>query len=61
MANFQTPKAPVGTSTVGADPNLFVFKNLHIIGTMIGSKADTDAALDFAARVCKVVVGCLFI
>jgi hypothetical protein len=43
--------APNGTATVGGDPALFVFKNLHIIGTMVGSMRDTDAALGFAARV----------
>ena len=42
--------APNGTATVGGDPALFVFKNLHIIGTMVGSMRDTDAALGFAAR-----------
>lgn len=43
--------APAGTSTVGADPAWFIFKNLHVIGTMVGSMKDTDKALDFAARV----------
>ncbi|TVY50186.1 Alcohol dehydrogenase 2 [Lachnellula cervina] len=42
--------APGGTATVGAEPNWFIFKNLHVIGTMVGSMKDTDAALDFAAR-----------
>ncbi|RDW67626.1 GroES-like protein [Coleophoma cylindrospora] len=41
---------PAGTATVGADPGWFIFKNLHVIGTMVGSMRDTDAALDFAAR-----------
>jgi len=36
---------------VGADPTYFIFKNLHVIGTVIGSMKDTDRALDFAARV----------
>lgn len=43
--------APAGTATVGADPAFFIFKNLHVIGTLVGSMKDTDAALDFAARV----------
>lgn len=43
--------APAGTAMVGADPAWFIFKNLHVIGTMVGSMRDTDAALDFAARV----------
>lgn len=42
--------APAGTATVGADPGWFIFKNLHVIGTMVGSMRDTDAAMDFAAR-----------
>lgn len=36
---------------MGADPTYFIFKNLHVIGTVIGSMKDTDRALDFAARV----------
>ena len=44
-------EAPGGTATVGAEPGWFIFKNLHVIGTMVGSMKDTDAALDFAARV----------
>jgi D-arabinose 1-dehydrogenase-like Zn-dependent alcohol dehydrogenase len=43
--------APAGTATAGADPALFIFKNLHVIGTMVGSMRDTAMALDFAARV----------
>ena len=35
----------------GADPAWYVFKNLHIIGTMVGSMEDTNKALDFAVRV----------
>jgi propanol-preferring alcohol dehydrogenase len=46
--------APNGTATVGADPAWFIVKNLHVIGTMVGSMRDTDAALGFAARVCFV-------
>lgn len=38
----------------GADPAWFVFKNLHIIGTMVGSMEDTNKALDFAVRVCRI-------
>lgn len=36
---------------MGGDPAMFVFKNLHVIGTMVGSMRDTDAALGFAERV----------
>jgi propanol-preferring alcohol dehydrogenase len=38
----------------GVDPAWYVFKNLHIIGTMVGSLEDTNKALDFAVRVCSV-------
>lgn len=43
--------APAGTCIVGAHPTDFVVKNLHVIGTKVGSMRDTDAAMDFAARV----------
>lgn len=48
---FFAIKAPAGTDTVGAEPTLFVFKNLHVIGTLVGSMRDTDGALSFAERV----------
>lgn len=38
----------------GADPLLFVGKNLHVIGTKVGSLLDTDMALRFAARVSSI-------
>jgi propanol-preferring alcohol dehydrogenase len=43
--------APAGTAIAGADPLLFVGKNLHVIGTKVGSLLDTERALEFAARV----------
>lgn len=43
--------APAGTALAGADPLLFVGKNLHVIGTKVGSLLDTERALEFAARV----------
>lgn len=43
-------QAPAGTTTAGADPALFVLKNLHIIGTMVGGLLDTQRALEFAER-----------
>lgn len=43
--------APAGTAVAGADPLLFVAKNLHVIGTKVGSLLDTERALEFAARV----------
>ena len=38
---------------VGADPAWFVLKNLHVIGTLVGSMEDTNKALDFAVRVSR--------
>jgi propanol-preferring alcohol dehydrogenase len=43
--------APAGTAIAGADPLLYVGKNLHVIGTKVGSLLDTERALEFAARV----------
>lgn len=51
IANSSTRIAPSGVSHVGAEPAWFIFKNLHVIGTMVGSMKDTDKALNFAARV----------
>ena len=39
-----------GTTTIGADPGSFCFKNLTVKGTLVGSMRDTDIALDFAKR-----------
>ncbi|CAI7616720.1 unnamed protein product [Penicillium glandicola] len=40
----------VGTMTIGADPCQYIFKNLTIKGTLVGSRSDTAMALDFARR-----------
>jgi propanol-preferring alcohol dehydrogenase len=40
-----------GTAFAGADPLLMVGKNLHVIGTKVGSLYDTSKALEFAAQV----------
>ncbi|KAJ5378179.1 uncharacterized protein N7496_005588 [Penicillium cataractarum] len=40
----------VGSVTLGTDPCEYVFKNLSIKGTLVGSRRDTAAALDFARR-----------
>lgn len=42
--------APSGTIVIGEDPNTFVFRNLTVKGTLVGSRRDTAAALDFARR-----------
>lgn len=42
--------APAGTMTVGDDPDRFIFQNLTVKGTLVGSRRDAAAALDFARR-----------
>ncbi|KAF9890491.1 hypothetical protein FE257_005896 [Aspergillus nanangensis] len=49
-----------GTILLGEDPFRFIVRNLTIKGTMVGSREDTAAALDFARRgklqqICEVV------
>jgi len=39
-----------GTTTIGADPSSFCFKNLTVKETLVGSMRGTDIALDFAKR-----------
>lgn len=41
---------PAGAVTIGGDPNFFVFKNLSVIGTLVGTMQDTAATLDYARR-----------
>ncbi|OJD34297.1 alcohol dehydrogenase [Diplodia corticola] len=41
---------PAGATTIGADPNLVVFKNLTITGSLVGTMSDTAAALEYAKR-----------
>lgn len=41
---------PAGSMTIGADPCQYIFKNLTIKGTLVGSRSDTAMALDFARR-----------
>ncbi|CEL10372.1 Putative Alcohol dehydrogenase, class V [Aspergillus calidoustus] len=42
--------APAGTMTIPVDPNLLLFRNTRIQGTLVGSRHDTARALDFARR-----------
>lgn len=37
-------QAPAGSCIVGSHPADFVLRNLHVIGTKVGSMRDTDAA-----------------
>ncbi|KAF2087495.1 GroES-like protein [Saccharata proteae CBS 121410] len=41
---------PAGEMTIGADPAQFAFKNLHVIGTLVGTMKDTAMALEYAQR-----------
>ena len=41
---------PAGTTVLGTDPCQFIFQNLSIKGTLVGSRKDTVMALDFARR-----------
>ena len=41
---------PAGQVTLGNEPSTFVFNNLHIIGSLVGTMQDTASALDYAAR-----------
>ncbi|EAA63396.1 hypothetical protein AN2825.2 [Aspergillus nidulans FGSC A4] len=42
--------APAGTMSIPVDPNLLLFRNTRIQGTLVGSRHDTIKALDFARR-----------
>ncbi|KAL4973544.1 glycosyl hydrolase family 76-domain-containing protein [Aspergillus desertorum] len=42
--------APAGTMSIPVDPNLLLFRNTRIRGTLVGSRYDTIKALDFARR-----------
>jgi len=41
---------PAGTISIGTDPNFFAFKNLSVIGTLVGTMSDTAKALEYARR-----------
>ncbi|KAL1959446.1 hypothetical protein VTO42DRAFT_1891 [Malbranchea cinnamomea] len=41
---------PSGSTMLGAEPAAFIFKNMAITGTLVGSMLDTERALDFAKR-----------
>jgi len=41
---------PAGAVNLGAEPSAYVFNNLHIIGTLVGTMQDTAACLDYAKR-----------
>lgn len=41
---------PAGTVVFGSEPSTYVFHNLHIIGTLVGTMQDAAACLDYAKR-----------
>lgn len=41
---------PIGEVNLGGEPSTWVFKNLYIIGTLIGTMQDTAACLEYARR-----------
>jgi len=41
---------PANTTTIGADPSHFAFRNLHVMGSLVGTMQDTAAALEYAQR-----------
>jgi len=41
---------PSGEVKFGSEPSTWVFRNLHVIGTLVGTMQDTAACLDYAKR-----------
>lgn len=41
---------PKDTVIMGADPSFFAFRNLKVIGSLVGTMQDTAAALEYAQR-----------
>ena len=41
---------PAGKVQVGAEPSSYIFRNLHIIGTLVGTMQDTHSTLEYAKR-----------
>ena len=41
---------PAGQVNLGNEPSAFVFNNIHIIGSLVGTMQDTASALEYAAR-----------
>lgn len=41
---------PSGVVQVAGEPSTWVFKNLHVIGTLVGTMQDTAACLEYARR-----------
>lgn len=41
---------PTGTTTLSGEPSQWVFTNLHVIGSLVGTMQDTASCLDLAKR-----------
>ncbi|KAF2484410.1 chaperonin 10-like protein [Neohortaea acidophila] len=41
---------PSGLLEIGAEPSRFIFKHLHVIGTLVGTMQDTASCLEYARR-----------
>lgn len=41
---------PAGTNQIANDPSAWVFNNLHVIGSLVGTMQDTASCLDYAKR-----------
>lgn len=54
ITNRNILSAPTKESIAGADPAQFVLKQVHITGTLVGTRLSTDKCLELASRVCMV-------
>ena len=41
---------PAGTAKIEAEPSQWVFGNLHVIGSLVGTMQDTESCLQYAKR-----------
>lgn len=41
---------PSGVVELGCEPNFMIFRNLHIVGTLVGTMQDAACCLDYAKR-----------
>lgn len=41
---------PAGLVNLGGDPNYYIFRNISVIGTLVGTMSDTAATLEYARR-----------
>ena len=41
---------PAGKANIEAEPSQWVFSNLHVIGSLVGTMQDTASCLEYAKR-----------